>query len=193
MVEILLAREEFQHEISLQHPSTRNTPLHEATLSGNSEIVDMLIKKIDKDELFKVLTDKECHNKDEISPFHVACRDKHFDIVKKFLDAIDQNEVKLEVLANSRGEKQKTPLHYACQGGDEQIVALLKEHKAKITWNDNGTFPIHVVARYGHCHLVEEVLGEESVNVVDKHQNTPLNIATRYNKEKIITKLLGET
>ena len=192
MVEILLAQEEFKHEIILQHPSTKNTPLHEATLSGNAQIIEMLLQEIGKDELFDVLTDKECHNKDEMSPFYIACRDNHFDIVKKFFDSIEQNYVKLEVLANSRGKKQKSPLHYACQGGDEQIVALLKEHTAVITSNENGTFPIHVVARYGHCHLVDEVLGGESVNVVDKHQNTPLNIATRYNRKEMITKRLDE-
>ena len=192
MVEILLAREEFKHEIILHHPSTNNTPLHEAALSGNAQIIEMLIQEISKDELFNVLTDKECHNKDEMSPFHIACRDKHFDIVNKFFDSIEQNDVKLVVLANSRGKKQKTPLHYACRGGDKRIVALLKKHTAVITWNDNGTFPIHVVARYGHCHLVDEVLGEESVNVVDKHQNTPLNIATRYNRKDMIKKLLDE-
>ena len=192
MVEILLAREEFKHEISFKHPSTKNTPLHEATLSGNAQIVDKLLELIHQDELFKSLTDKECHNQDEMSPFHIACRDKHFDIVKKFFDRIEQNDKKLDVLANSRGKKQKSPLHYACQGGDKRIVALLKEHKAVITSNENGTFPIHVVARYGHCHLVDEVLGKESVNVVDKYQNTPLNIATRYNRKEMIKKLLDE-
>ena len=192
MVKILLAQEEFKHEIILQHPSTKNTPLHEAALSGNALIIEMLIQETSKNELFNVLTDKERHNKDEMSPFHIACRDKHFDIVKKFFDSVEQNYVKLEMLANSRGRKQKTPLHYACRGGDEQIVALLKEHGAVITWNENGTFPIHIVARYGHCRLVDEVLGKESVNVVDKHQNTPLNIATRYNRKDMIKKLLDE-
>ena len=191
MVEILLAREEFKHEIHLQHPSTKNTPLHEATLSGNAEIVDMLINKISEDELYKALNDKEYYNKDEMSPFHIACRDKHIHIVRQFFHAIKQAD-KLKNLANSKGKKKKTPLHFACQGGDKEIVELLIKHKAVITSNENGTFPIHVVAKYGHCHLVDEVLGEETVDVVDKHQNTPLNIATRYNKEEMIRKLLDE-
>ena len=191
MVEILLAREEFKHEINLPHPSTKNTPLHEATLSGNSEIVEVLINKISEDELYKALTEEEYYNKDEMSPFHIACRDKHIHIVKKFFDAIDQVD-KLKNLANSKGKKKKTPLHFACQGGDKEIVDLLIKHKAVITSNENGTFPIHVVAKYGYCHLVDEAIGEESVNVVDVHQNTPLNIATRYNKDKMIDKLLDQ-
>ena len=196
MVEILLDRKVFQDDIQRQHPSTKNSPLHEATLSGNAEIVDILIKKIgSKDKLLKALTDKECQNSDEMSPIHIACRDKHIDIAEKFFDCInqnnngiDRNEVKL--LSNSTGKKQKSPLHYACQGGNKRIVELLLKHNADITSNENGTFPIHVVARYGHCHLVHDVLGGKSVNVVDKHQNTPLNIATRYNKVEMIEELL---
>ena len=233
MVKILLDQKVFQDDIQRQHPSTKNSPLHEATLSGNADIVDILIKRIGgKDKLFKALTDKECQNSDEMSPIHIACRDKHFDIAKKFFDCInqnddgidrtddcidrngdrnnrnddsidqnydgidrnddciDRNEVKLEVLANSTGKKQSSPLHYACQGGNKRIVELLLKHNADITSNENGTFPIHIVARYGHCHLVDEVLRRKSVNVVDKHQNTPLNIATRYNKVEMIEELL---
>ena len=192
MVEILLDREEFKHQNNVQHPSTKNTPLHEATLSGNDQIVEMLIRQISEDELFKILTDKEHYNKDEMSPFHIACRDKYSDIVEKFFDGIGCNNEKLEKLANSKGKKQKSPLHFACQGGDEKIVKLLVDQKAVITSNENGTFPIHVVAKYGHCDLVDKVLGEESINVVDEYRNTPLNIATRYNKEKIIEKLLDQ-
>ena len=148
MVEILLAQHHFQHEIYRQQPSTKNMPLHEATLRCNAQIVEMLIQKVSRDELFKALTDNKCHNKDELSLFHIACRDNHCDIVKMFFDSIEQNDAKLVILANSMGKTHKSPKHYACQGGDEQVVALLKEHKAVITSNEYDTFPIHVVARY---------------------------------------------
>ena len=194
MVKILLRQKEFHSDILRQHPSTKNSPLHEATLSGNADIVDILIEEIgSKDELFKALTDKKYQNCDEMSPIHIACLDKHIGIAEKFfeniknVDGTDQND---KVLANSMGKKQKSPLHYACQGGSKRIVELLLKHNADITSNENGTFPIHITARYGHCHLVHDVLGGKSVNVVDKHQNTPLNIATTYNKVEMIEELL---
>ena len=200
MVELLLERKEFQLEILQQHPSTNNTPLHEATLSGNTQIVEKLLEHVNQDQLFEALTEKKFQNKDEMSPFHIACRDGFIYLVEKFFNTIDQNVTDLKKLANFKGKKDKSPLHYACQGGGgseeeekrKDIVKLLKRHKAEITRNENNTFPIHVVARYGHCHLVDEVLGEETVDVVDKHQNTPLNIATRYNRKEMIKKLLNK-
>ena len=112
MVKMLIERKEFEHQIRLSHPETGNTPLHEVSLCGNAEIVNELIQKYSKEELFKVLTEKEYQNVEESSPLHIACRKGQLEIVELFFGRIEQNTSNLKILANATGKKRKTPLHY---------------------------------------------------------------------------------
>ena len=192
MVKVLIERKEFEHQIRLSHPETGNTPLHEASLSGNAEIVNELIQKYSKQELFKVLTEKEYQNVEESSPLHIACRKGYFEIVELFFERIDKKTSNVKILANATGKKRKTPLHYACEYGDESVIALLKSSGASILRNENGSYPIHVAAQYGHWRIVGKLLDGITIDEVDDYQNTPLNIATGYGRVEMIEKLLED-
>ena len=93
-------------------------------MCGNAEIVNELIQKYSKKELFKVLTEKEYRNVEEPSPLHIACRRGHLEIVELFFERIEQITSNLKILANATGKKHKTPLHYACECGDERVMRM---------------------------------------------------------------------
>ncbi len=163
--------------------SSNSTPLHEATNSGNQNIVKLLLEKYEQPELLCVLSEEEGQNKEGLTPFHIACLEKHYEIVNMFFQSVpEESKVKL---ANALGDKKKTPLHFACRGGDSQIVQLLCDNGAKSLPNENDTYPIHVAAHFGHETLVNHFV-EEYKDIEDKYHNTPLNIATRYNQVKVI-------
>ena len=192
MVKILLNKNFYLEQLRFSHPSSQNTPLHEATLSRNASIVSELIQKLTKVKLYENLTEKEYHNSEELSPLHIACRDGLFEIVEMFFDGIEQHKNKVKGLANSRAVKGKTPLHFACQCGDERIVSLLMQRGGEILRNENGSLPIHIAAQYGHVGVVDRILDGSSIDEVDNYQNTPLKIATRYGRVEMIEKLLNE-
>ena len=192
MVKALLNNKFYLEELRFSHPSSKNTSLHEATLSGSTSIVSELIQKFSKVELYEILTDNERLNSEELSPLHIACRDGLFETVQMFFDGVEQHENKIKCLANSQAVKGKTPLHFACQCGDERIVSLLMQRGGEILRNGNGNLPIHVAAQYGHVGVVDRILDGSSVDEVDNYQNTPLKIATRNGRVEMIEKLLNE-
>ena len=192
MVRLLLKYEQFKKEIRRKHPSSSNTPLHEASLSGNIEIVNELIKKMR--EKGSLLEDITCQNCNAMSPFHIACREGHKDIVKKLFECIEQG--KRKELADDSGKKQKTPLHFACEKGNKDIILMLIRYGATCDKkNIEGTLPIHVAAKYGHGGIISNLLRNTEdigINAVDNYGNTALNIATRYSRTEMIEKLLEE-
>ena len=192
MVTILLSDEQFQDEIRRKHPTSKNTPLHEASLCGHFETVDKLIKKIRGRKSFIDLGDITCQNSNAMSPFHIACLKGHTNIVKIFFECTKTKE--REILANDCGKKLKSPLHFACEKGNKDIISMLKINGATLEKNIKGTLPIHVAAKYGHddiiCDLLRDTEGTD-INAVDNYGNTPLNIATRYSRKEMIEKLLA--
>ncbi len=172
----------------MEKNSLKNTPLHEASKGGNKAIVELLVEKYTTQNLMDILSEKMGQNNEGLTPLHIACQEKHVDIVEIFfqINVDGQNKKKL---TNARGKKDKTPLHYACRGGDLKIVECLLKNDADSLPNENGTFPIHVAARFGHKSLVECFIQNDK-DKEDKYHNTPLNIATRYNQVDIIEFLM---
>ena len=187
MVNYLLNKQVLSKELKLSPP----TPLHKAAESGNFDIVEVLLKNYTSEELFEVLSMKTSKNNKELSPLHIACRRGHYKIVNLLFDNIEETQKKK--IANSLGRKNRTPLHYSCQSESIMITKLLLEKfKATIQKDDDGAFPIHVAAQYGHCCIVDYILKEDQtiINETDRHFNTALNIATRYDKTEMMRTLL---
>ncbi len=148
-----------------------------------------MVELYDQEELINVLCDEEGQNMEGLTPVHIACQEKRLEILSYFFDHFEDIENKNKI-ANAKGIHKKTPLYFACQGGDIKIVNLLESNEADKSSNENNTFPIHVAARFGHEALVKNFI--EDKDKLDKFYNTPLNIATRYNQVGVIGFLISK-
>ena len=181
-VEVLLGNENID---VTKTNDNKDTPLHEAALSGFPEIVELILKKMKKKGITLQLFNNEKH-----TPLHLACREGHTDVVKLTLQYGFQQR---EELVNDVDNELNTPLHFACESGEDEIVRLLLLNGAKLlSQKTDDVLPIHTAARFGYVKVVEIMLGsrENVVNLGDIYQRTPLHYAAQFNQEKMINFLL---
>ncbi|KAB8234489.1 ankyrin repeat-containing domain protein [Aspergillus alliaceus] len=88
----------------------------------------------------------------------------------------------------------RTPLSYAAEKGDYDIVKLLLEKGATIDLKDtNGRTPLSWAAGAGNVKIVSELLEHDaSINTQDKSQRTPLFWAAANGHLPVVEKLLGQ-
>lgn len=72
-----------------------------------------------------------------------------------------------------------TPLHYACWGGQAEVIDVLLQNNAKINaQNIAGCTPLHSAVANGHACCVKELLGRGAdPSIVDEDGTTPLDLA----------------
>jgi ankyrin repeat protein len=101
---------------------------------------------------------------------------------------------------NAKANDGTTPLHLACQRGNEQAVELLlasNEIDEAIT-DENGDTPLHEACSSGETNIVNKILTKlkagESVNLLlpNDKQLMPLHIACREGYVEIVKLLLKE-
>ncbi|RYO98812.1 hypothetical protein DL764_006975 [Monosporascus ibericus] len=96
--------------------------------------------------------------------------------------------------ANTEDSHGRTPLSYAAETGQEDMVRLLLAEGAKANTEDIflGT-PLGWAARFGHEKVVQLLLATERVdaNIKNHYGNTPLHTAVEYGDEKVIKLLLA--
>lgn len=166
-----------------------DTPLHEACLSGETTIVEMILEKLKQSGTVNLLLP----NDKELTPLHIACREGYVDIVKLLLKyGFHQRER----LVEARDNEQGTPLHLACengQEGNEVIVQTLLLNNANIfAVMEDGLTPMHVAARYGHVNVMDmlNTSGELIFEEVDDDDRTPLHCAAESNQKDMVKYLL---
>jgi len=143
------------------------TPLHIAAIKGNVDIIKYLIKQKAKINI------KDEKNK--ITPLHISIYYNHFDVVKLLLG--DSNDLKHrdfynrtllhyavancnskivdllipKIPINSVDDLGRTPLHWAAQHGDIDIINALIKHNAQTNIKDNfNDTPLKIAAFFGH-------------------------------------------
>ena len=82
---------------------------------------------------------------------------------------------------NDSDVEHRTPLMYAAQDGDTEIIALLLEHKAAVRMRDNiGATAVAYAAQGGHVDAAEMLLAAGAdIDAPDKQGFTPLMRAVR--------------
>ena len=82
-------------------------------------------------------------------------------------------------LLEARSENEKTPLHFAAQGGHREIVELLLEKGADVNVkNIASETPLHYAAAMSHKEIVELLITEGAVlNSGTSNGSTPLHYA----------------
>ncbi|GDX36686.1 hypothetical protein LBMAG18_11970 [Alphaproteobacteria bacterium] len=151
------------------------TPLHYASLDGNTELVELLLQKGAKVNI---------KDKFQNTPFHFACQKGHFELVELLL--------KIGADFNQQNDSKEAPLHLLSINGNAQIAELLLTNKADVNLQNNQQqTPLHLASRYGHIKIAELLLTNKAdVNLQNNQQETPLHLASRYGHIKIAELLL---
>ena len=170
--------------------SNGDTPLHEACVRGEDEIVELLLKfkPHGAEDKVKIQLVK---NHLGLTPFHLACREGHRYIAERLLTFAEQPSL----LVKEEDKEGATALHVACQKDQHEIVEFLLEKKAEISARKNdGMTPVHVAAKYGCLDVMGVFLNEPDfkINIEDRYHQTPLHFATEYGKKDMMDLLLDK-
>lgn len=159
-----------------QKTSIETTPLHEACLINNREIVAALLQKGAK------VNQKDGNGWDAL---HIACLFDHFEIIKLLLESS-------EIDINAETPEGKTPLLIS---QDKHVIEELLKHNPNITkkYKDGRTL------LHEFCYLMKDLeiyklilerATPELINTPDNKNMTPLNLACIFNEWDIIRLLL---
>lgn len=121
------------------------------------------------------------------TPFAVACKDGHTDIVNFFLHTYS-------VDMEARDINGMTPLSLACVCGQLPVVAaLLKTGKVDVESRDtHGHTPLINASAYGHTDIVKRLatIDDININAADVYGIGALHAAIKYKHEKVVKTLL---
>lgn len=163
----------------------QDTPLHEACLSGDQRIVELLLQRMKKENATLLL-----QNDEKQTPLHVACSEGHTEIVKLILQYGFQQR---KDLVTAQDNEFSTPLHLACENGNEEIVHILLLNGADIHAAKNEEIsPLHLAARHGFTKVATTLLasGLDIINILNTEQQTPLHFAAQFNQSEMVKFLL---
>ena len=146
-----------------------NTPLHQASFNGQSEVVKVMLAKGE--------ADVNAVNNDGETPLFVA---------------VDSNNIYVsELLLGAGAQPDKAtnegvcPLHAAAMNGNEHMVDVLIKHGA------DGETALIIAARKGLNNVVSELTGKGAdVTCADQNEHTALFYATESGFNEIVEILL---
>uniref|UniRef100_A0ABD2VXJ3 Uncharacterized protein n=1 Tax=Trichogramma kaykai TaxID=54128 RepID=A0ABD2VXJ3_9HYME len=164
----------------------RTTAVHRAARDGNYDCVD---------KLFKIYCRFDVNYIDDsgLSHFHVACQSGYEDIVKKFLEFLQD----VNCLVQKTGD---SPLHLALAKDEIEVIKLLLRNGANPNViNLEGLTLLHIICvRYDDDDDLKEMIFEicddiQQIVQIDargKFDNTPLHWALSCNYKKMVESLL---
>lgn len=142
------------------------TPLHHACVSGNKELVEMLLR---------YRAPIEIAGKDGITPMHCAVQSGKVEIIQQL---IDHKKHRRNIRHVDRNERH--PIHWAAVEGNVEMVHLLEDD---IDLPDRfGWTPLHLATIYGHYELLRSISDDHTytINIGDNELRTPLHLAVEY-------------
>lgn len=164
-----------------------DTPLHEACLAGDPDVVETLLKAMKQKGLPLLLK-----NDERQTPLHIACKEGLEDIVKLILQYGFEER---HDLVQSQDNEYNVPLHLACEGGSKEVVQILLLNGADIeAIKEDEITPLHIAARLGFVNIAKILVNakKEVVEASDANQETPLHRAAQFNQCEMITFLLDQ-
>ena len=152
-----------------------DTPLHEAIVKGTSEIIDVLLDKVEDESLIKP-------NQRGFNCFQYAA-------LKGNMYALQKMTQKYPQLACIPKADGFTPLSVAALNGHHEVVRFLLEieHTNLLALNHRGQNCLHCAVDQGHVEVVEmlleasekQTLLSQLLNCSDVEGDTPLHITLR--------------
>jgi serine/threonine-protein phosphatase 6 regulatory ankyrin repeat subunit B len=88
--------------------------------------------------------------------------------------------------------EDRTPLFYACQNGNAEMVNYLLDQGAEVNWSDNSNqTPLFIACQNGRTEVVRILLEHEAVvNCTDNDDRTPLFYAIQNDHTAIVNLLI---
>jgi ankyrin repeat protein len=85
------------------------------------------------------------------------------------------------------GNDGNTPLHYACEGGNLEVVKFLIDSGADVSVAGNdGNTPLHYACEGGNLEVVKFLIDSGAdVSALDKYGYSPLELLTSEHREEI--------
>ncbi|MEJ1276444.1 ankyrin repeat domain 1 (cardiac muscle) [Cricetulus griseus] len=120
----------------------------------------------------------------DVPRFLKAALENKLPVVEKFLSDKNSPDV--------CDELESTAIHWACRGGNLDVLKLLLNKGAKISARDKLlSTALHVAVRTGHYECAEHLIAcEADLNAKDREGDTPLHDAVRLNRYKMIRLLM---
>ena len=158
-----------------------DTPLHEATLNGHTNVVKCFLGRFECSPTVKGFEGR--------SILHCASMTGYVELVEILLTQYNLDPLPVD-------DNGSTPLHHAALGGREEVAKLLTtKYKCPIDCvNNRQQTPLHYACRKGHLNLVRMLLTEykADLNAQDKDKNTPLHITAVNCHSNVVKCLLDE-
>ena len=130
------------HDIEERGGARESTPLSEASLQGNFEVLELLL------EVGAEICTRDCKG---ATALHYAAFQGHADVAQLLID----NRANVSATASDG----KTPLHFAANQGREKVLMLLLHHGAQLSATDNtGRTVIQCAVDGGHGGVVLPLL-----------------------------------
>ena len=191
------------------------TTLHYAALSGQTQVVKLLVKKYH--------CTVECRDNNDHTPLHVAAKKGHTHVVQVLVSELGadvearnkQNDTILNMAAlnghsdvvtllvdqfgcspHIKGYNNRTLLHHACMGGHLELVEKLIDsyHCDSMARDDEGLTPLHIAALAGKEHVVRQLVSKYDcvVECRDNNDRTPLHVAAAKGHTHVVQVLVSE-
>ena len=184
------------------HDKDGNTPLHLAAAAGKTNILSYLSSA--------GCDLRSCNTHGEY-PLTLAARYGRNDTVKLLLQScpavkcdemmtsaltaavvagqVETTEVLLSSGAPVDGEENEKPIHIALRMGHKEIVILLLQYGANLTFRtDRGNTPLHLASEAGYLSLVKYIIGKQTDGMcsLNDENETPLHLAARNGKDCVV-------
>ena len=160
------------------------TLLHQACLSGHFQLARTLIMHYK----FR-MNSRDGNSSKEIgdAPICLAAQRGHEKIVTNLIDWYHCDPY-------ITGRKEKTLLHYACEGGHLQLACtLITDYDLSLDLRDkDGNSPLSVGMKHHHSTMVYDLLTKFSIDitVTDSQGRTLLDLARKYGSVRVTESLM---
>ncbi|KAI8004210.1 Ankyrin-1 [Camellia lanceoleosa] len=189
-------------QLEQQLTSRKNTILHVAAQFGDKKYVEKILEKSSPRLLRCLLC---CLNIDDETPFHIAVRGEHLDIVKALIECAKRLDQEVESgggateeMLRAQNKDNDTALHIAVQSWlNLESTKLLLEWKSDLIkeTDEYGWIPLHYAARCGNKDGVKRILeNDKSVAYITTDEEgdemSALHIAAAHGHVNVMEELL---
>lgn len=177
---VVLLLEHQRASIEQKCSKSTDTPLHLATRSGQTVIVDLLIERGAK---------INAANSEGETPLHLASKLLDDKIAKLLLKGGAETETK-------ETSMRRTPLHIAAEKGNLAVARALLQSKAHANTGGGkcGVTALHLAAEHGHAEIVSLLVSYGAAVNVSLHisRQTPLHLASANGHDAVVEILIKE-